>query len=70
VAHRFFVLALAEEVKGIDDTDDRAEEADERRVVADGAHRGHAALELPALLAHLGFERFFFDGIRSRPRAT
>src|SRR5687768_17161141 len=45
----------AELVEGADDLEDGAEQADERRVVADGAEEGEAALEAQAL--HLGGAR-------------
>ena len=49
VAHRGLVLAgVAELVEGLDDADDRAEEADERRVVAERAEKIRGPHEAPA----------------------
>jgi hypothetical protein len=53
VVHRALVPRVAELVKGLDDADDRAEQADEGGVVPEGSEEGHPPLELLADLAQL-----------------
>jgi hypothetical protein len=50
-AHRALVPRVAQLVEGLDDADDRAEQADEGGVVAERAEEGHPPLELLADLA-------------------
>ena len=53
LVHLHLVLAVGEIGERHDDADDRAQQPDERRVVAEGAEQRHPALELPAPLGHL-----------------